>query len=84
MEILGYPFQDSNEERFIRELLAVFQILYVDRHIADITIEIRKKKRIKLPDALIAATAISENLHLVTRNIDDFSDIDVLLRNPFD
>lgn len=84
MEILGYPFEHSNEENFIKELLAVFQTLYLDQHIADITIEIRKKKRIKLPDAIIAATAISANLHLVTRNTSDFSDIDVLLLNPFE
>jgi predicted nucleic acid-binding protein len=84
MEILGYPFEHSNEENFTKELLAVFQTLYLDQHIADITIEIRKKKRIKLPDAIIAATAISANLHLVTRNTSDFSDIDVLLLNPFE
>jgi len=84
MEILGYPFEHSNEENFIKELLTVFQTLYLDQHIADITIEIRKKKRIKLPDAIIAATAISANLHLVTRNTSDFSDIDVLLLNPFE
>ncbi len=84
MEILGYPFEHSNEENFIKELLAVFQTLYLDQHIADITIEIRKKKRIKLLDAIIAATAISANLHLVTRNTSDFSDIDVLMLNPFE
>lgn len=84
MEILGYPFSNPKEEKFIKELLSFFRTLYVDQHVADITIDIRKKKRIKLPDAIIAATAISESLQLVTRNVDDFSKIDVRISNPFD
>jgi predicted nucleic acid-binding protein len=57
--------------------------IYLDQRIADIAITIRKKKRIKLPDAIIAATAISEGLYLVTRNVEDFHDIDLKLTNPF-
>jgi predicted nucleic acid-binding protein len=84
MEILGYPFSNPKEELFIKELLSVFQTIFIDQRIADITVDIRKKNRIKLPDAIISATAISENLELVTRNVDDFSKIDVKISNPFD
>ena len=84
MEILGYPFSNPKEELFIKELLSVFQTIFIDQRIADTTVEIRKKKRIKLPDAIISATAISERLQLVTRNVDDFSNIDVKISNPFD
>ena len=84
MEILGYPFSNPREEKFIKELLSFFRTIYIDHRVADITIEIRKKKRIKLPDAIIAATAISENLHLVTRNVDDFLNIAIKISNPFD
>jgi predicted nucleic acid-binding protein len=62
--------------------IIIFRTIYVDHRVADITIDIRKKTRIKLPDAIIAATAISESLHLVTRNVDDFSNIDVKISNP--
>ena len=84
MEILGYNFSNSEEEAFIIDLLSVFKIIYIDRKIADIVVKIRKKKRIKLPDAIISATAISEGLYLVTRNVEDFNDIDVKLTNPFE
>lgn len=84
MEILGYPFSSLDEEAFIKELISIFQTIYVDKRIADITVGIRKKKRIKLPDAIISATAIAEDLHLVTRNVDDFATIDVKISNPFD
>ena len=48
------------------------------------TIELCKHSRIKLPDAIIAATALTENFILVTRNIDDFKHISSLeLLNPW-
>jgi len=84
MEVLGYQFRDPKEEEFIREMIEVFRILFVDQKIADMAIEIRKKRRIKLPDAIIAATAKALNLYLITRNIDDFEKVDIQIANPFD
>ena len=84
MEVLGYEFRDPKEEEFIREIIGVFRILYIDQRIADMTIEIRRKAHIRLPDAIIAATAKVANLRLVTRNIDDFSKIEIQIANPFD
>ena len=84
MEVLGYQFRNPREEEFIREMIEVFRILFIDKKIADMAIEIRRKRRIKLPDAIIAATAKALNLHLVTRNIDDFEKVEIQIANPFD
>ena len=84
MEVLGYQFRDSKEEEFIREMVEIFSVLFIDQKIADMAIEIRKKQRIKLPDAIIAATAKVLNLCLVTRNIDDFKKVEIQIANPFD
>lgn len=49
------------------------------------TIHIRKTHSIKLPDAVIASTALTYNLTLVTRNIKDFKGIDGLeVLNPYE
>lgn len=49
------------------------------------TIEIRKNFSIKLPDAIIAATAITNDCILITRNIDDFKKITGLTCiNPYE
>ena len=84
MEVLGYRFRDAKEEKFIKEMLGVFQILYIDQKIADMVIQIRREVRIRLPDAIIAATAKTVNLYLVTRNIEDFKKVKVQITNPFD
>jgi predicted nucleic acid-binding protein len=53
--------------------------------IVDNTISICKSHKIKLPDAIIAATALVYNLTLITRNISDFKNINGLeLLNPWD
>ena len=83
MEILGYEFQNQEEEKYIQELLELFRVLYIDKVIADTAINIRKKRKIKLPDAIIAATAVSKDIHLITRNIDDFKNTGVKLIDPF-
>ncbi len=43
--------------------------------VVDETISIRKAHIIKLPDAIIAATAVSNNFKLITRNTSDFKNI---------
>ena len=49
------------------------------------TAELRKAHKIKLPDAIIGATALVYNLTLITRNTSDFKNIDGLkVVNPFD
>jgi toxin FitB len=84
MEILGFSFGTLEEEKYIRDLISLFTIIYVDQKIADIVVDIRKNKRIKLPDAIISATAISLDLQFVTRNVDDFDNINLKILNPFE
>lgn len=49
------------------------------------TADIRKAHRIKLPDAIIAATALVYDLTLLSRNLSDFSNINRLkIINPWD
>ena len=83
MEVLGNPFKDSKTEDFIKEILEAFPILYINKEIAETAIKFRKAFRIKLPDAIIAATAKSVNLQLVTGNTDDFNKSELPIINPF-
>lgn len=56
----------------------------MDDEVIELAIQLRQQKKMKLGDAIIAATAVAYNIPLVTRNEDDFKHIPGLdLRNPF-
>ena len=78
MEIYSYNFSNKKEEELLRELLNNITITPINKEIADLTIEIRKSKtkKIKLPDAIILATAKYLNLTLLTDDWDDFEKIE--------
>jgi predicted nucleic acid-binding protein len=83
IELLGFN-QSPLEELQARHLIATLQELELTNAIADQTIQLRKAHRIKLPDAVIAASAIVHQLTIVTRNTSDFSAIAGLnCINPF-
>jgi len=51
--------------------------------IVDKTIEIRKETKVKLPDAIIAATCLVSDLILITHNVNDFKNIpDLIILDP--
>jgi len=67
-----------------KELIELATILPVSKEVAGKAIELRRSKRIKLADAVIASTALVNNLTLITRNTRDFKRIrDLQIINPF-
>lgn len=56
-------------------LLSPFREIVVDRDIAERAGRIRRETSVRLPDALIAATAMNRGLGLVTRNRRDFEKV---------
>ena len=84
METLGYNFKSADEQSTMEIFINGSTLLDLNNHIVDKTIAIRKSKK-KLPDAIIAATAIIYYLTLISRNNIDFKNIDgLLLIKPFE
>jgi len=85
IEALGYSFQVIEEYQLLAEICNALTIVPLSDDIANETIRLRKDYRIKLPDAIIYATALVKNLPLLTNNINDFKSLDgrVELINPF-
>ncbi|MDQ7085775.1 MAG: type II toxin-antitoxin system VapC family toxin [Sulfurovum sp.] len=83
VEVLSFSFSEE-AEKDVRELLSAFEILDVTKGVSNQAIENRKLKKIKIPDNIIASTAMVNNLTLVTRNVKDFRVLDVEVLNPFD
>ncbi len=73
----------GDELNLIQAFLNQSNIIGIDDFIINKTIEIRKTNKIKIPDAIIAATALTRNMTLLSRNESDFQKIDALtLINP--
>jgi predicted nucleic acid-binding protein len=75
IELLGYPFKNEQEERYIQNILNSFHITPLTDEIVSYTIDIIKKHRIKIPDAIIYATAKFLHGKLITNNTADFQNI---------
>lgn len=66
MELLGYPNITSDEERLIADRLSKFTYLPITIEIENLAIALRRTRRVKLPDAIVASTAIHHGLELMT------------------
>ena len=71
------------EEKDSREFLSTFTIHHLSVEIASEAVEIRKKFRIRLPDAIVWATARTNGCLLVTRNAKHFSKKEPGVRIPY-
>ncbi len=85
MELLAWRNADTGQLAVLEEFINSITIWNLDEPIIIKGIEVRKNYTIKLPDAIIAATALVGNLTLTTRNITDFKNIPGLkLINPWE
>ena len=63
----------ANTEPETRRFLAAFEQIGVTPEIADRAVTLRKLDRMRVPDAIILATAQTQNIVLVTRDTKEFS-----------
>lgn len=80
IELLCWKTTNDNDIQLLQSFINDSLVLELELSVKLKTAEIRKAHRIKLPDAIIAATAIIFNLTLLTRNSSDFSHIEGGLR----
>ncbi len=66
IELLGFPAITESEVQGITRLLNMLQYLPMNQEIEDSTIHIRRHYKLKIPDAIIAATAKVNHLELLT------------------
>jgi len=83
IEFLSWPkfseFDKLDVHKIFVALRNIFKVVRIKKSIIIKTAEIRRKyKKVKLPDAVIAATAISYGMELLTFNTEDFEQISEL------
>ena len=77
LELLSFPGLSKKEEKIINELMAECVIIDVNSKIKNISIEFRRKYKLKLPDCLVAATSYFLDLPLISAD-SDFKKIEEL------
>jgi predicted nucleic acid-binding protein len=70
MEVL---IGNKNDNEVVKSFLSTFDIIHLNLNIAGLAVELRRNMKIKLPDAIIYATAKYKNTKLITRNTKDFN-----------
>ena len=66
LQWIGFQQLTASQEQRIRRLLASFRIIGLNETVKEETIRLRKDFRLKLPDCIVAATALSLDLPLLT------------------
>lgn len=73
----------AKTEGVIRGFLNDFQSLPVDNQVSELAVLIRKKYKVKLPDAIVWATAQVHGRILITRDRKDFMDHEPGIHIPY-
>ena len=85
IELYCWKAASDDDLKILHSFIEDATIIELEKEIKIKAANIRKQHNLKLPDAIIAATAIVYQLTLVTRNIKDFADIaDLNIVNPYD
>jgi predicted nucleic acid-binding protein len=78
VEVLGYPLLAGQEEEYLKKFFEAAIVIAISDLVITQAVRLRKMRRMSLGDAIIAGTALTHQLQLVTRNVRDFSWIEGL------
>jgi predicted nucleic acid-binding protein len=75
--------RDAAERETLKAFLSPWPLIEIDARIAETAATLRREARLKLPDALVLATAKTNRRTLVTRDERDFSGARAAIRIPY-
>jgi len=82
IEALSWIAADKNKEKIVREFVKDSNVLGLTSAIVSRCVMIRRNQKIKIPDAIIAATAVIHNLTLITSDRDFDNILGLKIFNP--
>ncbi|HWD87159.1 MAG TPA: type II toxin-antitoxin system VapC family toxin [Mucilaginibacter sp.] len=75
IELLCWKLATETDIGLIQKFITNSVVYELDHEVKLTTIEIRKQSKLKLPDSIIAATALTKGLTLISRDTSDFNKI---------
>lgn len=81
LELLGFKNLSTKHISTIKLMLDNFVIIDINNHIKELIIDFRRKYTIKLPDCIIAATAMYYDLPIITsdKNFKKLEEINLII-----
>ena len=81
MELLSYHSISKEEYRSLKHFIDEADIIALDNRVKDTAIAIRKKYKLKLPDSIVAASAIIYDIPLISadKQFKSISELQLLL-----
>lgn len=83
LEVLVYPYDEETDKK-VRDFLELFEIYGVEMDTINTAIQNYRKKKVKMADNIIGSTAKLHNLTLVTRNVEDFKNMELDILNVYE
>ncbi len=84
IELLSWPNATTDDTNMLSDFITDCIVIELSEPVITKTIEVRKKYKLKLGDAVIAATALQNELKLYTRNVKHFDKVPELkIVNPY-
>ncbi|RRO20879.1 PIN domain-containing protein [Flavobacteriaceae bacterium 14752] len=73
LEVLGYHRISEVEINFARRYFSICEKISINQNVIEEAVKLRQQKSMSIGDAIIAATAIIQNLPLASANLKDFN-----------
>lgn len=84
LELLSFPKITNDTEGLINRFLKECTVIDINRKIKDLTIDLRRKSKLKPPDTIVAATAYYMSLPLLTadQQFKTINELDIIIYEP--
>ena len=81
LELLGYNKLTTKDIKALKIFIEELQVENISEEIKNITIDIRRRTKLKLPDCIIAATAIALEIPLLSADtgLKSIADLDLII-----
>ena len=83
IEVLGFKGITESDKNIFEAIFNILPVIPLTDNIANVSVKLKQQRKIKLGDAIIAATALTNGLTLITNNVSDFKNFEGLhIINP--
>jgi predicted nucleic acid-binding protein len=84
IELYAYHSHNPLAKAILDDFIESVNVVNIDNHIKAKTIEIRRDLKLKLPDSIIAASALLENISFITadKGFKKVPNLDIVLYDP--